>query len=234
MPEDLEGMEAGGDEQMLDSLVQDLFLALLRRELEAQKVGLEQNGDALSTLNRTFIKENGKLSSVLETINGTLEAQMHELDDAREETKTQYRELLNFVAKSWKDAAAQCEALTLQLAGAQQQSGQSLGEQLARISQHISRMDSDMQTKLVAQDAAMNRQLAIQNEMQNRRLTVMQDSFNQQWVAMSETLNRQLVAIQEKQHTEADNNQRWRRWGVGLMLVNSIILAGFAVLFKLG
>ncbi|WP_429138605.1 hypothetical protein [Aeromonas allosaccharophila] len=212
--------ETANDEQLLDQLVQDLFLAHLRRELDIQKESIEENKNMLFNFNRSLAKENGKLLASLETMTDTLDAQTHELVGVKDDARTHYCTLLNSVKQSRTDAAALHETFVQLLAAGQEQCNQeqkAQSEQLRRTQEHIIQISADMQEKNVILATLTEQSVALS------QLLVKQD----------ETLIQQLVAMREGLFAEIDNNRRWGRWGVGLTLVNTLALVGLIVLFKI-
>ncbi|HCB1497748.1 TPA: hypothetical protein MYO83_000539 [Klebsiella michiganensis] len=237
MNKNLAVAETANDEQLLDQLVQDLFLEHLRRELDIQRKSIDDSNDILFNLDRKFAAEFKKLTGQLETICDTLGEQTCELNDAKGDAQTHYRSLLNSLAQYRTDIAALYDLL--------HKNHQEQGEQLQRVQEQLSQQSTELQAQskalasLTEQHVLLSRQqMAIQEQqfsatfggMQAQNMTLA--SFTEQNMSQ----HQQLLTLEDRHHAELNINRRWGKFVAGFTLVNTIILVGIATVFiiKLG
>ena len=213
-------VEMVNDEQLLEQLVQELFLSHLRRELDIIKNLIEETKETLFNSNRHFTKENGKLVASIDNISERLDAQICELNDVKDDALKNYRCLLNCMTQVGADSAASYEKIEHQLATLQQQFGQeqnAQSEQLQCTQEHIIHICSDIQEKNKILAALIE-----QSEAQSQLL-----------VKQDEILTQQLVAMRDDLFKEIHNNRRHGMWGLGITLVSTLALVGLIVLCKI-
>lgn len=186
--------ETGNDEKLLDQLVQDLFLAHLRRELDVQKKSIDDSNDKLFNLDRKFIAEFKKLTGPLETLSDKLDEQTRELNDANNDAQTLYRTLLNSLAQNRTDTATLHDILQQQ----NSQQHQEQEQQLQRIMEQLPQQSAELQAQnitlalLTEQNKSLHQQLLTLEDKQHAELQI-----NRRWgkLAAGFTVANMLILI---------------------------------------
>ena len=222
------------DEQLLDQLVQDLFLENLRRELGIQQKSIEHGNDTLFNLDRKFIAEFKRLTVQLESICESIGEQTCELNDAKENARTHYRGLLDSLTQYKTDTAAVHDALHTNY---QRQS-----EQLLHIQDALLRQSSELQAQsealasLTAQHVLLSQQ---QKALQEQQFSATFDEIRAQNVAQTSFMeqsmlrHQQLLASEDRHRVEHSINRRWSKLVGGFTLANTLILVGMATVFMI-
>lgn len=211
-------MEATGDKQFLDQLVQELFLEHLRRELGAQKKNIDDSKDILFNLDRKFIAEFKKLIRPLDAISDTLDKQTLEINDVKGDINQHYGTLLKNQEQNKTDIASlsdmNCSHYKKQ------------DELLGHIQEYLSQQSTKLIMQITALTSITNEQFSITNaKIDAQNVTLI--SLIEQNVLQ----HQQLLTTDEKHHTELILNRRWGKLAVGFSLINTLILAGIATMF---
>ncbi|MBO4150277.1 hypothetical protein LCD46_13590 [Enterobacter ludwigii] len=228
--------ETANDEQLLDQLVQDLFLEHLRRELVGQKKSIDDSNDKLFNLDRKFVAEFKKLTGPLETISDTLGEQTRELNDAKDDAQRHYLTLLNSLAQNRADTTALHDM-------SQQQNSkhhQEQVEELQRIHEQLPQQSARLQeqnaalTSLTEQQVALShQQVALQEQLFSATLAEMQaqNVMLESLTEQNKSLHQQILTLEDKQRAELQTNRRWGKLATVFTLVNTLILMGMTTLF---
>ncbi|HAF2131051.1 TPA: hypothetical protein G9F27_005394 [Salmonella enterica] len=230
--------ETANDEQLLDQLVQDLFLEHLRRELVGQKNSIiDDNNDKLFNLDRKFVAEFKKLTGPLETISDTLGEQTRELNDAKDDAQRHYLTLLDSLAQNRADTTALHDMFQQQNSKHHQEQV----EQLQRIHEQLLQQSARLQeqnaalTALTEQQVALShQQVALQEQLFSATLAEMMQAQNVMLESLTEqnkSLHQQMLTLEDKQRAELQTNRRWGKLATGFTLVNTLILVGMTTLF---
>ncbi len=170
--------ETANDEKLLDQLVEDLFLAHLRRELDVQKESLDDSNTKLFNLERKLTADFKKLNGPLETLSDKLDEQTRELTDANDDTQTLCRTLLSSLAENKTHTAAQHDILQQQSSKHHQEQIQ----QLHRILEQLLQQSAELQTQnvtltlLMEETGALHQQLLTLEYKQRTELQI-----NRRW-----------------------------------------------------
>ena len=226
--------ETANDEQLLDQLVQDLFLEHLRRELVGQKKSIDDSNDKLFNLDRKFVAEFKKLTGPLETISDTLGEQTRELNDAKDDAQRHYLTLLNSLAQNRADTTALHDMFQQQNSKHHQEQV----EQLQRIHEQLPQQSATLQeqnaalTSLTEQQVALShQQVALQEQLFSATLAEMQAQNVESLTEQNKSLHQQLFTLEDKQRAELQTNRRWGKLATVFTLVNTLILVGMTTLF---
>ncbi|AOR65396.1 hypothetical protein [Pectobacterium wasabiae] len=233
MNKNLAVAEVSSDEQLLDQLVQELFLEHLRRELGVQKKSIDDSNDKLFNLDRKFVAEFKNVSGLLDTISDTLGEQTRELNDAKADAQTHYRSLLNSLAQNRTDTAALQDILQ-QLSSKRHKEQ---GEQLQRIQEQLFHQSAELQAQysvLTEQNAVLNQQ---QEVLQKQRFTATLAEMQEQNVTLAslteqnKSLHRQFLTLEDEQRADFRTNSRWGKLAAGFSIANTLILISVTALF---
>ncbi|WP_336998152.1 hypothetical protein [Leclercia sp. M50] len=154
-------LETINEDRLLDQLVQDLFLNALRLELNKQNACIEHNSESLFSLDKTFIKNNAKIVSSIETVTDKLSTQAYELELIKEDTESQHQAVLESIHKSRNGSEGRHDILQRLLVENQRQNVEAQQAHAQEL--------SDMRNMLLAQNEALKYQLAAEIQ-KNRRL----------------------------------------------------------------
>lgn len=228
--------ETANDEQLLDQLVQDLFLEHLRRELVGQKRSIDDSNDKLFNLDRKIVAEFKKLTGPLETISDTLGEQTRELNDAKDDAQRHYLTLLNSLAQNMADTTTLYDMFQQQ----NNKNHQEQVEQLQRIHEQLLQQSAKLQEQNTAlivlkeQHVALShQQAALQEQLFSATLAEMkaQNETLESLTEQNKSLHQQMLTLEVKQHAELQTNRRWGKLAMGFTLVNTLILVGMTTLF---
>ncbi|EMH6513537.1 hypothetical protein PO590_12510 [Raoultella ornithinolytica] len=228
--------ETANDEQLLDQLVQDLFLEHLRRELVGQKRSIDDSNDKLFNLDRKIVAEFKKLTGPLETISDTLGEQTRELNDAKDDAQRHYLTLLNSLAQNMADTTTLYDMFQQQ----NNKNHQEQVEQLQRIHEQLLQQSAKLQEQNTAlivlkeQHVALSHQQeALQEQLFSATLAEMkaQNETLESLTEQNKSLHQQMLTLEVKQHAELQTNRRWGKLAMGFTLVNTLILVGMTTLF---
>ncbi|WP_337049183.1 hypothetical protein [Serratia fonticola] len=232
MNKNLSEVETANDGQLLDQLVQDLFLEHLRRELGVQKKSIDDSNDTLFNLDRKFVAEFKKLIGPLETICDTLGEQTREMNDAKDDAHKHYRTLLNSLEQNRTDTAALNHIL--------HKYHQKQGEQLQRIQEHLSQQSTELQAQTAALASLTKQHVLLSQQqmaLQEQQFSVALAEMQAQSVTLTSlkeqnmSQHQQLLTLEEKHRAELNLNRRWGKFTAGFLLINTLILAGITTLF---
>lgn len=172
MNNNLATAETANDEKLLDQLVEGLFLAHLRRELEVQRESLDDSNAKLFNLERKLTAEFKKLNGPLEILSDKLDEQSRELTDANDDTQTLCRTLLSSLAENGTHTAAQHDILQQQSSKHHQEQIQ----QLHRILEQLPQQSAELQAQnvtlalLTEETRALHQQLLTLEDKQRTAL----------------------------------------------------------------
>lgn len=172
MNNNLATAETANDEKLLDQLVEGLFLAHLRRELEVQRESLDDSNAKLFNLERKLTAEFKKLNGPLETLSDKLDEQSRELTDANDDTQTLCRTLLNSLAENRTHTAAQHDIFQQQSSKHHQEQSQQLHRILEQLPQHSAELQAQNVTLalLTEETRALHQQLLTLEDKQRTAL----------------------------------------------------------------
>jgi small-conductance mechanosensitive channel len=228
--------ETANDEQLLDQLVQELFLEHLRRELVGQKKSIDENNDKLFNLERKFVAEFKKLTVPLETMSDTLGEQTRELNDAKDDAQRHYLTLLNSLAQNRADTTALHDIFQQQ----NRKHHQEQIEQLQCIHEHLPQQSARLQeqnaalTALTEQQVSLShQQVALQEQLFSATLAEMkaQNVMLESLTEQNKSLHQQMLTLEDKQRAELQSNRLWGKLVTGFTLVNTLILVSMTTLF---
>lgn len=228
MSKNLAVADKASDEQLLDQLVQDMFLEHLRRELDIQKKSIDNSNDKLFNLDRKFVSEFKKLTGPLETICDMLGEQTCEMNDAKDDAQTHYRTLLNNLEQNRTDIAARYDMLN--------KYHQEQGEQLQRIQEQLSQQSPVLQAQTVSLVSLMEQHVLLNQQqvaLQEERFSVVVTAIQAQNATLESLMEHNMSQHQQLliNRTEVHINRRWTRIAAGFTLVNTLILTIIAAVF---
>lgn len=161
--------ETANDEQLLDQLVQDLFLQHLRDELGKQNQSLSENREEVLSLGMKFDKKFKNLIGSVEDVASKLEEQGIEQSNGKEDTLVSLSSLRDSLVKSSETVTGQSLAFKVQLDNIQEQlslQDSELKEQISEQADHQAHQVSDVLAALQTVQMTLTEQQRLMNQQQ--------------------------------------------------------------------
>lgn len=161
--------ETANDEQLLDQLVQDLFLQHLRDELGKQNQSLSENREEVLSLGMKFDKKFKNLIGSVEDVASKLEEQGIEQSNGKEDTLVSLSSLRDSLVKSSETVTGQRLAFKVQLDNIQEQlslQDSELKEQISEQADHQAHQVSDVLAALQTVQMTLTEQQRLMNQQQ--------------------------------------------------------------------
>lgn len=161
--------ETANDEQLLDQLVQDLFLQHLRDELGKQNQSLSENREEVLSLGMKFDKKFKNLIGSVEDVASKLEEQGIEQSNGKEDTLVSLSSLRDSLVKSSETVTGQSLAFKVQLDNIQEQlslQDSELKEQISELADHQAHQVSDVLAALQTVQMTLMEQQRLMNQQQ--------------------------------------------------------------------
>lgn len=161
--------ETANDEQLLDQLVQDLFLQHLRDELGKQNQSLTENREEVLSLGMKFDKKFKNLIGSVEDLASKLEEQGIEQSNGKEDTLVSLSSLRDSLVKSSETVTGQSLAFKVQLDNIQEQlslQDSELKEQISEQADHQAHQVSDVLAALQTVQMTLTEQQRLMNQQQ--------------------------------------------------------------------
>ena len=161
--------ETANDEQLLDQLVQDLFLQHLRDELGKHNQSLSENREEVLSLGMKFDKKFKNLIGSVEDVASKLEEQGIEQSNGKEDTLVSLSSLRDSLVKSSETVTGQSLAFKVQLDNIQEQlslQDSELKEQISEHADHQAHQVSDVLAALQTVQMTLTEQQRLMNQQQ--------------------------------------------------------------------
>ena len=161
--------ETANDEQLLDQLVQDLFLQHLRDELGKQNQSLSENREEVLSLGMKFDKKFKNLIGSVEDVASKLEEQGIEQSNSKEDTLASLSSLRDSLVKSSETVTGQSLVFKAQLDNIQEQlnlQDSELKEQISEQADHQAHQVSDVLAALQTVQMTLTEQQRLMNQQQ--------------------------------------------------------------------
>lgn len=161
--------ETANDEQLLDQLVQDLFLQHLRDELGKHNQSLSENREEVLSLGMKFDKKFKNLIGSVEDVASKLEEQGIEQSNGKEDTLVSLSSLRDSLVKSSETVTGQSLAFKVQLDNIQEQlslQDSELKEQISEQADHQAHQVSDVLAALQTVQMTLTEQQRLMNQQQ--------------------------------------------------------------------
>ncbi|MCE6964512.1 hypothetical protein K6W81_11570 [Enterobacter sp. MW07] len=161
--------ETANDEQLLDQLVQDLFLQHLRDEFGKHNQSLSENREEVLSLGMKFDKKFKNLIGSVEDVASKLEEQGIEQSNGKEDTLVSLSSLRDSLVKSSETVTGQSLAFKVQLDNIQEQlslQDSELKEQISEQADHQAHQVSDVLAALQTVQMTLTEQQRLMNQQQ--------------------------------------------------------------------